>query len=425
MEEDEDFVSTFNNLPRPYIYPTAPFRNSWYFDIIDARQLPSARSGPPCLSKGFLLIVNPEGRNFHAIPLSANVPDADPVALRLIRTFSTRSPTNTDWETVSKIEPHSPFSWSTQNTVLASRVEGIFRRRGVRLELCAILPGTTQEVGVWNVIRRRLNARINRIVSEGHQRVVCLSAHVNGTNERKHEPCALCYQCVRSSSLPLASCEDCYGVSYCSKICRKRDLSTHERNCVKLDAVTYYNKMAYQLGKSKRLAESINLELPVRCDFNHSIRFPIRRLVWTGKDTTENIRILLGPNWSDDPTILETWEWTRLEILLHPLRGSRIHAYSQASGEDIGAPPCSPRLLSDYEMSQCRIILEIQNRLRQMLANQRSDPLGAPSNPWWYKPDYHVKIALLATFGSEREKVLPFYEFAVNTMNLGFYLSQD
>lgn len=107
----------------------------------------------------------------------------------------------------------------------------------------------------------------------------------------------------------------------------------------------YWNTVAPTNAEAQALAKSIGLSFPTgRHNITQGIGYPLRRLVVTGQDALENIRLLLGPQWADD----EGWDNTRIQVLMGaPPEGSP--AFTMAQYTDHGCPQWTPRAPSPEE----------------------------------------------------------------------------
>jgi hypothetical protein len=171
-------------------------------------------------------------------------------------------------------------------------------------------------------------------------------------------------------------CAKCSTVNYCSRKCQKHDWKQHKKVCGKgteastsqqgpsasastsannntnipaVYPIEYYNSQAHKVPAAKALATSINLSLPPR---RGGLSIPIRRLVLTGKDTPENLELLLGPIWKSQE---KYWGEARIEILLDPPHGSP--AWALGKGLDDGTPAPTPRTANSEESTKIQVWL--------------------------------------------------------------------
>jgi hypothetical protein len=132
---------------------------------------------------------------------------------------------------------------------------------------------------------------------------------------------------------------------------------------------------------------------------------PIRRLIVTGKDTPQNMTLLLGPNWKN--TILKTYEEARLEVLINPPPGSPSYVINFF--HDKTTPWFSPRPATAAENERLQNVLEMQNLIRQCLGPRK-------------EPTSHDMMTILSRFGSKWDRALSDYQLAISTMDQGVQL---
>ncbi|KAK5682036.1 hypothetical protein LTR17_027418, partial [Elasticomyces elasticus] len=87
----------------------------------------------------------------------------------------------------------------------------------------------------------------------------------------------------------------------------------------------------------------------------------LRRLIVTGKDTAENMRLLFGPLSSK---LMLTYREIRLQVLLDPPKGSMTHSWTRMFGLDNGCPVWSPRPATEAEQRDAQKIRHMQAAMR-------------------------------------------------------------
>ena len=139
---------------------------------------------------------------------------------------------------------------------------------------------------------------------------------------------------------------------------------------------------------------------------NMKIRYPIRRLVVTGKDTPENMAILLGNN---DPSLVEDIrKMMRIEVLLNPPPGSPMYVVAKVNGYDRNSPIWTPREPSAEEKERLGKIRDMQERITRHMGirNIEFDTIK-------------MQDFLVAHFPTDWSQQLPYYQDAINSMDQG------
>lgn len=122
----------------------------------------------------------------------------------------------------------------------------------------------------------------------------------------------------------------------------------------------------------------------------------------TGKDTAENLAILLGPKWKDNQGSIH--EDMRIHALLNPPPGSP--SYKLYSQLDEGLPSRSPRPANDAEKEKLQRVRDMQAAIKSHLGSRK-------------EPTVQDMQAVLAGMGQDWDTSLPIYQLAVNTMDQG------
>lgn len=132
---------------------------------------------------------------------------------------------------------------------------------------------------------------------------------------------------------------------------------------------------------------------------------PIRRLITTGLDTLENLRLLFGPSWQPD----RHYEEERLLALLRPPRGSP--SYAMSSLLDDSSLPWSPRPANETEREKLEEVRDMQDLIRRHLGGRR-------------EPTSKDMQAILQSYGAQWSEKLAVYQTAVNAMDQGVNVTQ-
>ncbi|KAM7202691.1 hypothetical protein V8F33_002617 [Rhypophila sp. PSN 637] len=129
---------------------------------------------------------------------------------------------------------------------------------------------------------------------------------------------------------------------------------------------------------------------------------PLRRLILTGQDTPENLRLLFGPDY--EKTLKKEYEDTRLEYLLDPpSRSPSRLPYGSMDDPSLG------RCLRPVTEAENKKVKEVRDM--QVLIVQRIGPGKAPSRA--------DQQAIIDGFGHSAVAKFPTYILALNTMDQG------
>ena len=97
---------------------------------------------------------------------------------------------------------------------------------------------------------------------------------------------------------------------------------------------TYWTQKTHTDPSARALASRLNLDLPQGKSngFKCGLMYPMRRLILTGEDNSENKRLLFGPTWEGNTKAIH--HICRIDILLE----STLVANSKSNGYDEGCP---------------------------------------------------------------------------------------
>ncbi|KAJ0162667.1 hypothetical protein CTA2_4206 [Colletotrichum tanaceti] len=230
-----------------------------------------------------------------------------------------------------------------------------------------------------------------------------------------------CHGCRLSSdkfSVPLKKCSACGKAWYHSQDCQRKHWKEHKPDCLANrpgrvsdspfpdplsrfaanGAYEYYNDVARKSPEARSLLLSLRLD-PASSEGTAK---PLKRLVLTGQDSPENIRLLFGPN--APKSMAEDHAEARIEALLDPPPGSPAYVMSAYNNDtDI---PRSPRPATEAEHKKLRDIREMQEAI--------GNKIGAGKSP--QRDDMKT---ILSSFGPNWPTKLPLYTLALNTMDQG------
>lgn len=137
------------------------------------------------------------------------------------------------------------------------------------------------------------------------------------------------------------------------------------------------------------------------------LRYPIRRLVITGKDTPENFAKLLGLNEKD--VVAEAQRDVRMEVLLQPPRGSPSYAMARQLKLDENCPPWTPREASATEKERLNKVRAMQELIRRHMGTRSVSTINTND----------MRDILVKNFGAGWTEALSVYQNAINAMDQG------
>ncbi|KAF4635192.1 hypothetical protein G7Y89_g2901 [Cudoniella acicularis] len=397
----EAIVQKFNNLPRVNKAPSSLVNNDWHFSI---RHVPLDPPGD------LLIIVNP-GSHFvcsqgpkQILSLPSNAAKADIIVSMLLEAFISGVDKGPDGKPLPDIPPFAPWTWSTKDTALIPEIEARLTALGVRPELRTVRPRTHEENEIsderWAGLAKALMDSLGLGNRAGKGTVFNLN---NPTG-------VICGGCKKDSSAfltPLQRCARCREVFYCSRDCQKSDWKQHKNLCGKdpkesgpsVSPLDYWNNTAHTSPEARALASSINLTLPQNGVNESGLMMPMRRLIIAGKDTPENLQLLLGPKWKEEQSIYEEY---RLEVLLQPPRGSPSYALTASYDDGVPTPSLQPATAEESEKIQA--VRDMQARISRHLGSRKD-------------PSMRDMQTILSSFGANWDEMVPIYQLATNTMD--------
>ncbi|KAG8169432.1 hypothetical protein KVR01_000177 [Diaporthe batatas] len=213
-----------------------------------------------------------------------------------------------------------------------------------------------------------------------------------------------CHGCAAAGDSfpePLRRCSGCGKAWYHSQDCQRTHWKTHRPTCranrpKKEDAHRYLNTTARSSPEARELMRTVNHHFPTSPTQMEGMAKPLRSLIYTGKDTPENMQLIFGPEWRR--SLGKTYEDARIEILLDAPRGSPSYAMNQGL---IGANRLerSPRPATESEKQLIGEVREMQYMM------------GSPSS--------NDTKAVLSSYGADWTSHLRTYMLAINTMDQG------
>jgi hypothetical protein len=131
---------------------------------------------------------------------------------------------------------------------------------------------------------------------------------------------------------------------------------------------------------------------------------PLYRLILTGQDTPEKMRLLFGPQY--ERTLKEHHGKARIECLLDPPPGSPSHVLRASMGMDDPSLVQALRPATEAEKKRVEEVREMQALIRLRVGAGKS-------------PSLTDMQAIIRSFGQDWSEKLPTYDLAVNTMDQG------
>ncbi|KAI1097539.1 hypothetical protein F4804DRAFT_327346 [Jackrogersella minutella] len=204
-------------------------------------------------------------------------------------------------------------------------------------------------------------------------------------NQPKIEAPVECFNptCKKTSSdTNFLLCLGCKKVRYCSKDCQRQNWKHHKYLCkhvtsngassASLDDSVYYEKIAVYDPKVHALADEIGVTLSPS-DCGNGI---LRRLVFVGKDTPENISLLYGRGNLEAINIAH--KVIRHETMLSPPAGSPMDGTARSRKLDKNYPPRNPREPSEAEAREVGKLKDLQERIRRYMGSRPVSDINGP-----------------------------------------------
>ncbi len=134
---------------------------------------------------------------------------------------------------------------------------------------------------------------------------------------------------------------------------------------------------------------------------------PLRRLIVTGRDTTDNLRLLLGSDYND--TARGMLEEERLKVLIEPPQGSPEYAMIVSQRLDEGCPYRAPRPPTADEEAGLKGIRAMQELVKNHMGSRCMSSIKSSD----------MAEVLSKNFNSSWVEALPLYQSAINAMDQG------
>ncbi|KAK1753677.1 hypothetical protein QBC47DRAFT_386921 [Echria macrotheca] len=234
---------------------------------------------------------------------------------------------------------------------MAHEIEEALKRHGVRPELCKVGVCTAKEREILEEARELLFsclARVERDAVEPGDLTKCHGCR------RKRE----CF------FVPLKRCGRCKEVTYHSVKCQTKHWKKHKRTCrppaatPDLAAHEYYMNKAFSDPKARALIDSLRIDAQQN---SHGTGLPVHRLVATGQDTPENMRLLFGPRYEQD--LGKYHLETRITYLFNAPPGSPSYAVKTSLHDH--ALVRAPRPATESEKKIMAEVREMQTLIRR------------------------------------------------------------
>ncbi|KAM7185894.1 hypothetical protein V8F20_011598 [Naviculisporaceae sp. PSN 640] len=382
-------VRLFNQLDRSEMTPCGQYRNHWVFGICHvASQLGD-----------IIFVTNPQGAYMNIsgkcriLELPTAQEKAEAVIPHLLDIFL-------KWQELRPSVPaFAPWSWSTLEPDMAQALESSLKKLRVMPELCKVGVCTEEERGELEKDRDEFYKTMASVLNYDEEELP------SPGDSTKCHGCGLSYKCFFR---PLIKCSGCGEAFYHSVECQTKHRKKHKPWCdsatttsAMVDARAYYQLQAQEDPEARDLMNSLRLQSqPKRA----KLALPMHRLVLTGQDTPENLRLLFGPASTSDQ-IKEFHERVRLEFLMEPPPGSPCHVLHAQYG-DASLVQDLPPLATEVEKQMMDEVREMQIAIRQKVG-----PGNTPSST--------DMQAILTSLGPDWKAKLQTYWIALNTMDQG------
>ncbi|KAH6845738.1 hypothetical protein B0I37DRAFT_447581 [Chaetomium sp. MPI-CAGE-AT-0009] len=278
---------------------------------------------------------------------------------------------------------------------MAQAIEDGLKKHGVEPALCKVGVCTAEERGILEKARAAYIKKLTGLLKD------VKPGAVGPGDSTKCHGCGVTREYFFQ---PLKKCSRCGQAFYHSRECQKNHWKNHKPTCCApgatpgLDAPDYYEMKAPTDPAARALMSSLRLE-------GHPNRggtaLPLHRLILTGQDTPENMRLLFGPQY--EKTLKKDHEEARIECLLDPPPGSPWHVLNYMNNPSLVR---SLRPATEAEKQKVEEVREIQGLVRQKIGAGKS-------------PSTADMQTILMTFGPNWSTKLPIYTLATNTIDQG------
>lgn len=399
-------VRSFNNLPRSNTVPSGALPNHWVFGVCHVDMHPSG---------DLVLAVNPgSGYLNHAgpaqiLPLPTTREKAEATIPYLLDAFVNPTPSD------SSAPTFAPWTWSTLDPDMAQAIEECLKKHDVKPALCEVGVCTAEERDTLEAARARLFGLLSQLSEDTEPDAV------GPGDSTKCHGCGMSRECFFQ---PLRKCARCGEAFYHSRECQKKHWKHHKPTCrapgttPSFAAHDSHSMKAPTDPEARALMSSLRLEghpnrggtacaSPSRIPAGNMVvdtvsSLPLYRLILTGQDTPEKMRLLFGPQY--ESTLKEDHEKVRIECLLDPPPGSPWHVLSASMNDPSLVRSLRPA--TEAEKRKVEEVREIQALIRQRVGAGKS-------------PSSADMQAILKTFGPNWVAKLSAYTLATNTMDQG------
>ncbi|KAK2050621.1 hypothetical protein LZ31DRAFT_547905 [Colletotrichum somersetense] len=317
----------------------------------------------------------------------------------------------------------APWSWEVDDPELASAISQELKQLGIEgvlghVEACSAGDRAILDES-WHALLERLRG-MTQGASKQHTGPKAATATASPAVELgDRSKCHGCGSNRESFAAPLKMCSACGQAWYHSQDCQRQHWKQHKKACLANrsganaspastsgakpsleEPYTYYNQIARKSPDAQKLLRALRLD-PASPEGTAK---PLRRLVITGQDSPENMKLLFGP--SSLVNMKEEHENARIEVLLDPPRGSP--SYNLSKFMDDPSLTRSVRPPTEAEKQKLQEVREMQQRIRQKV--------GAGNTP----SSGDMK-SILSSFGPDWPEKLPLYMSAANTMDQGVH----
>ncbi|KAF6819447.1 hypothetical protein CPLU01_13039 [Colletotrichum plurivorum] len=422
----ENTVRSFNGLRRPKITSTS-LPNHWVFGV---RKTPFTPPGD------LVLAVNPQSRFLltggrRQILLQSTISEKAKAVIGLLLDMFIKG-IDPEGRYPNVPPPFAPWTWVAEDPELGAAIEKGLKQYGVKKELCRVGACSAEDKLILeeSLSRHRALLGFRGCCARRRLQVPRVRKKQRGLLDAAQEVLRVLVGLVSFAGLPEVPLEGAQAgvprqppvqIDERQAIDRKLgERKPGDSNSVSTDlpsvlgsafpslkyhmaAHTHYNEVAHTSPEGQALITSLGLDYPPVRTKTEDLNKALRRLVLSGQDTPDKLKLLFGPEWRASQG--KEHEDARMEILLDPPRGSPSYVFMRSWNKNRG-PERAPRPATDAEQRRITLVRDMQEKIRQRV--------GAGKKP----SDSDMQV-ILKSYGHNWTEHMETYQLAADTMKQG------